>query len=85
MSGILVNICVEQAVRILFRLSKRRLDGVGGTPCWFQNSGEFGIQLRVFTPLIRAIIITARAILEHSGPLSHVRGPDQCNRLTRLR
>ena len=60
MSGILVNICVEQAVRILFRLSKRRLDGVGGTPGWFQNSGEFGIQLRVFTPLIRAIIITAR-------------------------
>jgi hypothetical protein len=85
MSGILANIYAEHGVRILSRLSKRRLDGVGGTPGWFQSSGEFGIQLCGFTPLIKSLHNCAETILEHGGSLSHVRGPDQCSRLTRLR
>lgn len=36
------------------------IDGVGGSPGWFQNSGEFGIQLCIFTPLIIAFIIAVR-------------------------
>ena len=31
-------------------------DGVGGAPGWFQNSGEFGIQLCIFTPLVISFI-----------------------------
>jgi O-antigen ligase len=36
-------------------------DGVGGSPGWFQNSGEFGIQLCIFTPLIVAFILGVRS------------------------
>lgn len=32
-------------------------DGVGGAPGWFENSGEFGIQLSIFTPLIIAFVM----------------------------
>jgi O-antigen ligase len=35
-------------------------DGVGGSPGWFQNSGEFGIQLCIFTPLIVVFILGVR-------------------------
>lgn len=35
-------------------------DGVGGAPGWFQNSGEFGIQLCIFTPLIVAFIFAVK-------------------------
>lgn len=34
--------------------------GVSGSPGWFQNSGEFGIQLCIFTPLIIAYIFAVR-------------------------
>lgn len=36
------------------------IDGVGGAPGWFQNSGEFGIQLCIFTPLIVAFVLAVR-------------------------
>jgi O-antigen ligase len=36
-------------------------DGVGGAPGWFQNSGEFGIQLCVFIPLMVAFIFAVRS------------------------
>lgn len=35
-------------------------DGVGGAPGWFENSGEFGIQLCIFTPLIVAFDLGVR-------------------------
>jgi putative inorganic carbon (HCO3(-)) transporter len=31
--------------------------GVSGAPGWFQNSGEFGIQLCVFTPLLTCVAL----------------------------
>jgi putative inorganic carbon (HCO3(-)) transporter len=34
--------------------------GVSGAPGWFQNSGEFGIQLCIFTPLIVAFVLALR-------------------------
>lgn len=34
--------------------------GVTGSPGWFQNSGEFGIQLTIFTPLAVAFILALR-------------------------
>jgi putative inorganic carbon (hco3(-)) transporter len=34
--------------------------GVTGSPGWFQNSGEFGIQLTIFTPLAFAFIFALR-------------------------
>lgn len=36
------------------------IDGVGGAPGWFQNSGEFGIQLCIFIPMVVAFIIAVR-------------------------
>lgn len=36
------------------------IDGVGGAPGWFQNSGEFGIQLCIFTPLMVAFVLAVR-------------------------
>jgi putative inorganic carbon (hco3(-)) transporter len=38
--------------------------GVTGSPGWFQNSGEFGIQLTIFTPLAFAFIF---ALKKHWG------------------
>ena len=34
--------------------------GVSGSPGWFQNSGEFGIQMVIFTPLSIAFILALR-------------------------
>lgn len=34
--------------------------GVTGAPGWFQNSGEFGIQLCIFTPMIVAFIFAVQ-------------------------
>lgn len=34
--------------------------GTAGAPGWFQNSGEFGIQLCIFTPIIIAFIFAIR-------------------------
>ena len=34
--------------------------GVSGAPGWFQNSGEFGIQMTIFVPLSLAFIIALR-------------------------
>ncbi len=34
--------------------------GVGGAPGWFRNSGEFGIEMCVFTPLIIYFIISLK-------------------------
>src|SRR5690606_31335679 len=34
--------------------------GVTGAPGWFHNSGEFGIQLTIFTPLACAFILGLR-------------------------
>lgn len=41
-------------------------DGVGGSPGWAQNSGEFGIQLCIFTPMIIAFVFAVR---EYCHPL----------------
>lgn len=35
--------------------------GVTGSPGWFRNSGEFGIQLTIFTPLSIAFILALRS------------------------
>lgn len=35
--------------------------GVTGSPGWFQNSGEFGIQLCVFTPMVVAFVMAVRS------------------------
>ncbi|HEX8242022.1 MAG TPA: O-antigen ligase family protein [Longimicrobium sp.] len=40
--------------------------GTTGAPGWFQNSGEFGIQMTVFLPLALAFYLALRA---HWGPL----------------
>lgn len=37
------------------------IDGIGGSPGWFQNSGEFGIQLCIFTPLIVAFTLAVKS------------------------
>ena len=37
--------------------------GVSGSPGWFQNSGEFGIQMTIFVPLSIAFILALRRIL----------------------
>ena len=34
--------------------------GVSGAPGWFQNSGEFGIQMVIFTPLSLAFVLALR-------------------------
>ena len=34
--------------------------GVAGAPGWFQNSGEFGIQMAIFTPLSIAFILALK-------------------------
>lgn len=36
--------------------------GVSGSPGWFQNSGEFAMQMAVFLPLVLAVIVTFRAM-----------------------
>jgi O-antigen ligase len=35
--------------------------GTGGAPGWFQNSGEFGIQMTIFVPIVTAFILPLRA------------------------
>lgn len=35
--------------------------GTGGAPGWFQNSGEFGIQMTIFVPIVIAFILPLRS------------------------